>query len=202
MNASDFPLVPHELSESNIEIPSDDLTKILTSVLFSVSADETRPVLTGVLIIFNGSEVSFVATDGFRLSQKKTAIQGLKEERRLILPKNSLSEIVRLAGESEKVVVSFKKDENQVLLGVNNSVLATRIIEGEFPDFERIIPKDPTIKISVDKEDLLRSVKLASIFARDSGNVLKLFVSQDSLEISAESQIRFFKKGRRVYNSI
>ena len=188
MNSADFPVIPHELGLNSLQLPSKDFTKALSNVLFAVSNDETRPVLTGVLTIFKSNEITLVATDGFRLSQKKLQLKGDKEEKRVILPKNALSELSRLSGAEDSIAFSFKKNENQVLLGVGNSTLATRVIEGEFPDFERIIPKETKIKVFVDKEELLRAVKLASVFARDAGNVVKVFIREDSIELSAESQ--------------
>ncbi len=188
MNSSDFPQIPHEVGLNPLQIPSKDLTSALSNVLFAVSADETRPVLTGVLVVFTESETAFVATDGFRLSQKKLKLKGIKEERRVILPKNALSELSRLAGSEDSIYFSFKKNDNQVLLGIGAVTLATRVIEGEFPDFERIIPKETKITVYVDKDELLRAVKLSSVFARDAGNVVKLFIKESSLEMSGESQ--------------
>ena len=186
LNSSDFPNIPSETGVDSFKIESKDLLDALFSVLFAVSSDETRPVLTGVLVIFTKEFLTFVATDGFRLSQKKIKNQNIKEERKLILPKSVLVELSRVV-ESENVTFSYKKSDNQLILGLDDMVLSSRIIEGEFPDFERIIPKETKIKVSLDKDDLLKSVKLAGVFARDSANVVKLTVSKNNLEVSAES---------------
>lgn len=186
MNASDFPAIPSSLDKEAFSVSKDVLLNALSKVVFAVSTDETRPVLTGVLAILRGSELLFVATDGFRLSQVKIKIPEVKEET-VILPKSSLSELPRLIGESDAVDVQIKKTENQVLFGVANGVLATRTIEGEFPAFEKIIPKESLYKVNLSKDDLLRSVKLASVFARDSANVIKLEVEKGSVGFYAES---------------
>lgn len=187
MNPMDFPSVPNETGAGSIGLSLKDFQDALSLVLFAVSIDETRPVLTGTLMIIKGEEAVLVATDGFRLSQKKLKVGKGHEEKRLIIPKNVLSELIRI-GSGEKVEFSYKKSENQVIFGVNNIVLSSRVIEGEFPDFERIIPKEGKIRIVLDKEEFLRSVKVASVFARDAANVVKLAVSSDSLEILSESQ--------------
>ncbi len=186
LNSSDFPKIPTETGVNGFEVVSHDLLDALPSVLFSVSSDETRPVLTGVLMIIGKEFLTLVATDGFRLSQKKINTKGIKEERKFILPKGVLVELSRVV-ESEYVSFSYKKSDNQFILSSDDLVLSSRIIEGEFPDFERIIPKETKIRIRLDRDDLLRSIKLAGVFARDSANVVKLTVSGNSLEVSAES---------------
>lgn len=187
MNASDFPSVPSEVGVGNCKIAGSDLQDGLTSTLFSVSTDETRPVLTGVLVIMRKEEIVLVSTDGFRLSQKKIKAGKFTDERKIIIPKSVLSELIRLSGE-EDILFSYQKQNNQVIFGVSNIVLTSRIIEGDFPDFERIIPKEGKYKINLDKEEFLRVVKLASVFARDSANVVKIKLNEDSLEVLAESQ--------------
>jgi DNA polymerase III subunit beta len=186
LNSSDFPSIPIETGVDSLNIFSSDLLNALVSVLFAVSSDETRPVLTGVLVIVGKEFLTLVATDGFRLSQKKIKIQGVKDEKKFILPKNVLVELSRVV-ESEYINFSYKKTDNQLVLGLGDLVLSSRIIEGAFPDFERIIPKESKIKIRLDRDDLLRSIKLAGVFARDSANVVKLIVSENSFEVSAES---------------
>jgi len=186
LNSSDFPRVPIETGADSFKIPSDDFLKALSSILFAVSQDETRPVLTGVLIIIDKGNLTLVATDGFRLSQKKIGIQTIKEDKRFIIPKSVLVELSKIAA-SEDIVFSYRKTDNQLVLGLEDLTLSSRIIEGDFPDFERIIPKETKIRIHLDKGGFLRAVKLAGVFARDSANVVKISVSKGLLEIVAES---------------
>ena len=188
MSSSEFPNVPSETGAQSFRISSKNLLDALSITLFAVSVDETRPVLTGVLILIDKETLTLVATDGFRLSQKKITIDKSKEEIKLILPKGVLSELARLS-DNEFVNFSYKRSDNQVVLGLSDSVLSSRVIEGEFPDFERIIPKETKIKVKVDKDELLRSIKLAGVFARDSANVVKLTTSENSLEVLAESSL-------------
>ena len=196
MNSSDFPLVPQEVSKDILAIPKDVFLDSLSCVLFSSSVDDTRPVLTGILLIIKKGEIVLVSTDGFRLSQKKIKVKTDKEIT-MILPSTVLGELVRLPIEDEQIAFSFKKGENQVVFGFSGTVLTSRIIEGEFPDFEKILPKSSNVKVTLDKEELLRAVKLASVFARDAANVVKLTVKKDLLNISAESS-RSGKQDARV----
>lgn len=187
MNSSDFPSVPKTLGQKAFKFAQEDLIKALSQVSFATSIDETRPILTGVLFIFERGSLTLVATDGFRLSQKKIFLKGVKGGQRMILPKNALNEVSRLSREKEELSFSFKDKDNQVVFGLSNAVLASRILEGEFPSFEKIIPKDSNYKINLDREELLRAVKLAAVFARDSANIVGFKVKKDLIEISAES---------------
>ena len=187
INASDFPSIPSQIAKNHFNASSEDFISSLSSVLFSVSSDETRPVLTGVLMIFEESGITFVATDGFRLSKKQTKIKTGYSGERMILPKNSLVEFSRLAAGSDTFSFDVDKANNQMVFAVDGKVLSSRVIEGTYPDFEKIIPKSSSVKISVDKEDFLRSVKLASVFARDAANVVKIKVQPKSIKMLAES---------------
>ncbi len=187
INASDFPKIPQKIEKKDFSVAKGELSKVLSKILFSVSSDETRPVLTGVLAIVDSGFLTFVSTDGFRLSQKKLKVSGVGESTKMIMSKNALNEIVRLYGEEDEIDFFLNKAEGQVILGTPNCVLSSRLIEGEFPDFEKILPKRSLLKATLDRDEFLRSVKLASVFARDSANVVKLKIGKDNIEIVAES---------------
>jgi DNA polymerase-3 subunit beta len=188
MNTSDFPSIPQKMSEKgSIVLPKEELLSALNQVLFATSIDETRPILTGVLFLFQKERLILVSTDGFRLSQKKMSLKGSKRIQKAILPKSALVEVLRAAGEEEEIPFYYGEKENQATFGLSDAVLSTRILEGEFPDFEKILPKGQVLKIELDKEDFLRAIKLASTFARDSANIVKLDVLKSSVKVFAES---------------
>lgn len=190
MNSSDFPKIPQVVDKTGFSLPKEEFLGAISKVVFAASIDETRPVLTGILFLFEKDALTLVATDGFRLSQKKmrppAADRSFKADK-LILPRGALGELSRLSEEEGSIAFGFKEKENQAVFGVGETVLSTRILEGEFPDFEKIIPKNSAYKISLDKEEFLRAVKLASVFARESANIVRLRVESGSVEISAES---------------
>jgi DNA polymerase III subunit beta len=188
MNSSDFPVIPQKIDGKVLKISNSALSDALGSVLYSVSGDESRPILTGVLFLLDKEKMTLVSTDGFRLSRISVPATSSTEEFSAIIPKSTLSEIVRIAGDSDMIEMSYRKKDSQVLFGLDDVVLATRVIEGEFPDYEKIIPKQSTIKVFLDKNDLFRAVKLAAVFARDSANVVKLKVGKSAVEVQADSQ--------------
>lgn len=189
MDATDFPKIPSSLVNPAV-IQKEKIHESLSKVVFAVSSDETRPVLTGVLIIFSKGFLSFVATDGFRLSQKKTAFDESKKvdgNQKIIIPKGIVNELLRSLEDVGDVQLEIRDKEKQIVFGLGETILSSRLLEGEFPDFEKIIPASSSISVKTDKEDLLRAVKLASIFARESSNIVKLKLKTDSVVVSAES---------------
>jgi DNA polymerase-3 subunit beta len=186
MSGDDFPQVPKELGKTPVSIGTSDFSNALSKMLYAVSVDESRPILTGVLCILKDKELTLVSTDGFRLS-KTTLPLNSEGEGTFIIPKGIVSEIVRTGGEGDTLSFSYTKEENQFICKIGNTILSSRLIDGNFPDFDRIIPKATTTTITVGKSDLLRAVKIASIFAKDSANVIKVKVGQHDLSISADS---------------
>lgn len=193
MNTSDFPKIPATIhKEKGITLPKEELSKALSEVLFASSIDETRPILTGVLFILNKGNLSLVATDGFRLSLTSLKTPNSKLAPRaaapshFVLPKNILSEVGRVEAE-ENVYLELVEKEKQAVFGIGDTVLSSRLLEGEFPDYEKIIPKTSSCRILVDKENLLRAVKLSAPFARDNANIAKLAISKEQIAIRAES---------------
>ena len=188
MNAADFPSVPSSVGkDAGIVLSKETFLESLSQVSFSASSDETRPIITGVLFIFEKGSLTLVATDGFRLSQKKIKTDAAVKTQKLVLPKAALLELPRIAEDQDDLLFCFKEKENQILFEVGNIILSSRILEGDFPPYDKIIPKDTSIKIRADKEELLRAVKLAAVFARDSANMVKIVVGKDYLQLLAES---------------
>ncbi len=186
MNTSDFPKVPSLIhKEKGTLLPTGEFSKALSKVIFASSNDETRPILTGVLFIFEAGVLNLVSTDGFRLSLNKIKIKDSKLKTRFVLPKNILSEVGRVEAEGD-ILLEVSEKEKQVIFGIGDTVLSSRLLEGEFPDFVKILPKSSVLKMLVDKEDLLRAVKLSAPFARDNANIVKLTINKDQLIIMAE----------------
>lgn len=186
INSSDFPKVPSKLKENTFSLSQNVFEEKLSKVLFATSSDEARPVLTGVLFRFSKDSLEIVSTDGFRLSRARVNLSGNKTNLDLVIPKTVLSEISRV-GEGEDISFGVDKSEKQIVFQVGNVVFTSRIIDGTFPDFEKIIPKSSSSKVKIDKEELLRAIKLAAPFSRDNANIVKLKILKDSIKVVAES---------------
>ena len=189
MNASDFPKIPNSLSDS-INLPKKEILESLSKIVFATSTDETRPILTGVLLVLDKESATLVATDGFRLSRKVLSLNTQKNKtsaQKIVIPKGILGELGRISDEIESVEMEIQEKEKQVIFGLGDVILSSRLLEGEYPDFEKIIPKSSNISVRLDKEEFLRAVKLASVFARESANIVKLSLLKDSVKVLAES---------------
>lgn len=200
ISAKEFPLLP--LPEKKIfTFPAKVLTEVIAQVAFASATDEGRPILTGVYIKKEGQYLSFAATDGYRLSVKKIAGEKPKEKeekkeeeetKNLVIPARTLLEVSRIIadqGNSEDTVVemSLTKDNNQAIFSVAGTELSTRLLEGEFPDYEKIIPGPSDSEVFLDKETFNKAIKTASIFARDSANIVRLNFKESKLTVSANS---------------
>lgn len=185
--ATEFPPVPDSLPAKKASFKPQFVAKVARQVAFAASQDETRPVLSGVLFSPKQAKMEVVATDGFRLSRKeekgKSSI--LKD---LIVPARAIDELAKiLPGEKEKLGIAVSEKENQVLFGTDDVVLTTRVLEGEFPDYKKIIPRDFSTKLTLERENLLQAVRLAAVFAREAANIVKLEVAKGEVSLSAEN---------------
>ncbi len=191
--ASEFPKLPTYAAGSLLSFPTEKLLEAINQVAYAAATDDGRPVLTGVLFKLEGKSLSLVATDGYRLSLKTIELEEpVKENLSLLLPAKTLLEVSRLIteekGESLKMVqMGFTKEQNQVVFVFPDLELYSRVIEGEFPDYQKIIPQNLNTKVLLDKESFNRAVKVVSIFARDSANIIKFKIGKDSLEMNANS---------------
>lgn len=185
-NTADFPTLPTKLGKNTFSLNAQELKTSLSKTLFAVSTDETRPILTGVLFVFKNKKLYLVSTDGFRLSEIKLKSEIKIPDFKIIIPRAILNELTKIESD-ESIDISFDKETNQIVFGVGDTLLSSRIIEGDFPDYEKIIPQSQIATINVDKNELEKSIKLASVFARDSGKIIKLKIKKEELIITAES---------------
>lgn len=190
ISAGEFPKLPDYSSETLFSLPPKKFLEAINQVAFAAATDEGRPILTGVLFKLSGKKLSLVATDGYRLSLKTMEIEtAVKEEISLLLPAKTLIEVGRIITDEKAQVVQmgFTKEQNQVVFVFSDLELFSRVIEGEFPDYNKIIPQNFTTKAVFDKENFNRAVKVVSIFARDSANIIKIKLGKNVLEMSANS---------------
>lgn len=188
VSKEEFPPLPEIKKGKEIEMPKTTLLAALESVLFSAAIDEGRPVLTGVKVKKTAGGVMLVATDGYRLSLKREAVS-FGGETDVIIPARALLEVVRIGTEEKNCdKVLFKQiDGSQLGFFLGNTEVYTRVIDGEYPNFEKILPKNHTTRATIDRETLTRATKSAALFARDNANIIKLRVEEGKIEISANT---------------
>lgn len=188
--SDEFPKLPTANLAKQIKIPGGELAKMIQKATFAVSTDETRPALNGVLWQTSGKFMQMVATDGHRLakiSQKNNKLKGLHDD--IIIPPKVLNLLVKLLadsskGEEEKEIgVIF--GENNIIFNLDDSIIASRLIEGPYPNFEQVIPKDNDKKLIVNKDILTSTIRRVSILANTLTHQIKFSFKKDTLELSS-----------------
>ena len=164
---------------------SDVLKNKMNDPEFPVSTDETRPFLTGVYVVFEGHDGRLVATDGGRLALRTAKLtKSVREKISAIVPSKTMAELVRALGAAEGEV-TITAHENQLIFAVGSMRFISRLIAGQFPPYEKVIPSEFKQRIKVGTERLLRAVRRASITARDSANVVRLSAAERTLTVSS-----------------
>jgi DNA polymerase III subunit beta len=193
ISATEFPTIPLA-SESSVGVSAKLLKESIPQISFAAAADEGRPVLTGILTEITKSTLEVVATDGFRLAHKKVSLQNSKGNSfKSLIPRRTLEEIVRLISEDITVEdgvveISVSENQNQVVFKIGETQLSSRLIEGNFPVWERIVPTEFKNTAIVDRSELLKALKLASVFARSEANIIKVETQENKLRVTSEAK--------------
>ena len=166
--ADDYPKLPEFEPEGSFRMPGDSLVETVEKVSRSYSRDETRPVLTGILISFEEARVRMVTTDSYRLSIKETelATTPFEDSREAIIPARAMTEVSRIFSGSDEGDVEVSLSENQALFRIGDVVFGTRLIDGNFPEYRRLLPTGFEREISVSREDLMGTLRRVNLFAQ------------------------------------
>lgn len=186
--AEEFPNIGEEKGEKKITLKKEDVGKYFSRVAFAAAVDSSRPALSGVLLENEKNGILLVATDGYRLSFQKSALKTTGESKKaLVVPARVIRELFFMKEEGDSVDVFVSDANNQVIFVQNETTLIGRLIESEYPDYEKIIPTDFSTKTEFNREELLSAIKICSVFARETANIIKLSIAKDKIIISANS---------------
>lgn len=194
ISADDFPAIPMVDRTETAKVAKKDLKGALEQVVFAAAAGGTRPVLSGVLFRSEENQLVMVGTDSYRLSERKIPfLLTPKDEVSCIIPARALIELERILGGDGEDEVEIVFSKNQVLFVFNGVRLISRLIEGQFPNYQQILPKAFKNTIEIDRQSLIRTVKRVGIFARDNNNNIRLsftpgeiLITTDATEIGSE----------------
>ncbi|HSE29112.1 MAG TPA: DNA polymerase III subunit beta [Candidatus Saccharimonadales bacterium] len=187
MTPDEFPELPTIEEKNVLSVPAGDLKRAIQQTVVVASADDTRPVLTGVYChSFEGS-IYFAATDGYRLAERKLISSPL--EISAIIPVVAMNDVIRIMSD-DGADVKFVFGENQVRILLDDVEITSRLIDGTFPDYRALIPSESESKVTLPKDEFTRITKVASLFARESGGSVTLKAESDKLSIhSIASQL-------------
>ncbi len=182
--AEDFPVMPAIEDGNEFSIPAQELKRALQQVVFAASTDEARPVLTGVYLHTHDDALKMAATDSYRLAAKTMLTS--KDVIDLLIPVSAMQDVLRIVNDIEEPV-SITYNDQQVLVKAGEVELVARLIEGKYPDYQKLIPSEFANIARVKRADLINITKVSSLFARESAGSIKIATDEDKGTLSIRS---------------
>lgn len=185
--ADDFPNLPEMPQGESFELEAEPLVKVINIVARAASRDDTRPVLTGILAKFNKDRVKMVATDSYRLSVIESEVKtSLAEKKEVIVPRASLEELARLCAQEKAEKTEVAVLDGQILFGLGGVLLSSRLIEGQFPNYQQLLPEEFKHEVSLDREELLEVTGRVGLMAQKNAP-LRLGLEPGKMIVSAQT---------------
>ncbi|MDR0957218.1 MAG: DNA polymerase III subunit beta [Candidatus Nomurabacteria bacterium] len=183
-NIEDFPEIPEMTPKNKLSIPVEFFKKSVAGTALAVSSDMTRPILTGVYVYSQDGELCFVATDGFRLAEKK--VMKCDDEIAAIVPASTLNDVVRILNDGiSEVNIGFSDDQINFKLG--DILITSRLISGKFINYKQLIPEKTEISAVINRGEFVRTTKISEIFARESAGSIVIEVDSKKSTVNVRS---------------
>lgn len=193
IDADEFPAIQTAGDRPTTRIAQNVLRRALAEVAFAAASDEARPILTGVLARFEGDKLTLAAADNYRIAVKTVPILDPVPETSVVIPARALNELARvLADIDDPVDVVLAGARNQVLFHLDGIDLVSRLIDGQFPNYQQVMPQTHATRAVIDREELLRAVRPAALIAHESANIVKLQIGGDGetgVTVSANAEV-------------
>lgn len=175
IDAEDFPPILRP-SGVRVTLPAKAMKDAIGLTAFAAAPDDTRPILAGVLVKFGNQQVTLAAADGYRLAVRHIDAPGVQVDGQIIAPARTLSEVARLLPDDDEVTAEMQLDDagNTVAFTMGDDVIVCRLLQGSFPDYQRIIPTETKTVVTVERKPFLQAVKVAAVFAKDNSNIVRL----------------------------
>ena len=192
MNPEEYPKLPVFNVDNSIVIKQGIFKDMIKKTIFATSQDENRPIYTGALVTVEDNILKVIAIDGFRLALKQYVLENSNDNFKAIIPGKTLSELIKILSDSEDINVKIGVNKNQALFELGECIVVSRIIEGEFLNYNSVIPSEFETKIKVNTKNILESLDRVSLFSREVSEKekkapIKLNVSMEGIEISCTS---------------
>jgi DNA polymerase-3 subunit beta len=183
----DFPALP-EPKSAVTRIPANVLSKLITRTIFAISTEDSKYTLSGALLLLKPGSITMVATDGHRLAhvEKNEALEDVSEEIKVLVPRKAMSELVRVISETADTEhVAFSKDDNHLFFDLGKRLLISRMLTGQFPNFEAVLPRANDRTFPVDREEIAAAIRRVAILSDERSRTVKLAIGAGTLEITA-----------------
>jgi len=185
----DFPTLPDASGSFSATLPRDVIKQMIAKTQFAITGEDTRYFLNGALFILKPDSMSLVSTDGHRLalvSVPRDAAGSKSEEERVILPRKTLLELARLLAESDGDI-RYERGENHLFFDIGGRLLISRMIDGQFPAFERVIPKSNDKRVEFDRDRLTSAVRRVALLSNERSRAVKFQIDKGKVEIASSS---------------
>ncbi len=183
--ADDFPLIPQIEKNNSVLVPGQVLKKALDQVIFAASTNQTQPEIAGIMLSV-GKELKIVATDRYRLAEKKIVLEKpVENENNVILPQKTASEISRIIGNQQEGV-EIVINQNQIYFSVGQAQVISRLVDGQYPDYQQIIPTEFKVNLQTEKKLLVSALKAGGIFSQ-AGSSVVFGYKDGKIQLSSES---------------
>jgi DNA polymerase-3 subunit beta len=175
ITAKDYPELPNFThSDKSVDLDPKTFNHAVAVVAFASGTDESRPIFTGILLNVKDGKLTIAATDGFRLSEKTIDVETDKEFS-VVIPAKTLLEVSKIfANAEEPIKLGLSEKENMAVFYSGDTYIATRVLDGQYPEYKRIIPTETVLKVNLNTEDFVEAVKLTNIFAKEGSGPIKL----------------------------
>lgn len=183
ISAEEFPVIPSINREVAVTVKAEILREAIQQTVFAAANDESRPEISGIYFVFENGILTIAATDSYRLAERRVILSGGKDiTHKTILPVKTLTEILRVLGNADEEVQIFL-EENQFGIQVDDLELVSRVIEGQYPDYQEIIPRESATTATFDRREFLNNVKAASLFVKPGINDLTIELDPEKKKI-------------------
>ena len=189
MARDNFPMLP-TLPPALATLPANVFATVIQRTVFAISSEESRYTLNGGLLLLKPGSVTMVATDGHRLAliERDMEIAGLKNELRILIPKKAMGELVKLLSEGEaELPVQIARDESHLFFSVGQRILICRMLTGQFPNYEAVIPRENKRVIELDREAVSAAVRRVALLSDERSRAIRMRLEKGQLEISSSS---------------
>jgi DNA polymerase-3 subunit beta len=190
MARANYPLVPEFPASGAVKISVSALKNMISKTIFAISNEESRYTLNGALLVLKAESMAMVATDGHRLAHIEKlgeSLDGINGEKKTLIPRKALSELLSLLNSTESESMEFADDEQTLFFRVGNRVLTSRKLTGQFPNYEAVLPRDNNKFVIVRSEDLMGCIQRVAQFADERSGAIKIRLEQNELKLSSSS---------------
>jgi DNA polymerase-3 subunit beta len=190
MARANFPLVPEFPASGAVKISAASLQNMISKTIFAISNEESRYTLNGALLVLKAESMAMVATDGHRLAHIEKlgeSLEGISGEKKTLIPRKALSELLSLLNSTEAETLDFADDEQTLFFRIGGRVLTSRKLTGQFPNYEAVLPRDNNKFVIVRSEDLMGCIQRVAQFADERSGAIKIRLEQNELKLSSSS---------------